>query len=272
VHADPGQLEQVLMNLAVNARDAMPSGGTLRLSTEVVNVDAAMAQTREGLVPGQYAALVVADTGVGIEPAELQKIFEPFYSTKGPGKGTGLGLATVYGIVKQSGGHVYVDSTPGAGCRFTVLLPRVEEHEEPGADPAPHPAPPRGTEVVLLVEDEPVVRGAVRRQLERQGYAVLEASNGSEALALAIAHEQIDLVLTDVVMPELNGRALVERLAVLRPGLRSLYMSGYTDDEILRRGLMRPDTAYLEKPFTLGRLADAVRRALDEPRFARPGA
>jgi two-component system cell cycle sensor histidine kinase/response regulator CckA len=267
VHVDPGQLEQVLMNLAVNARDAMPSGGTLRLRSMNVAVDAAGARGREGLLPGEYAAIVVEDTGTGIDAKVLPQIFEPFYTTKEPGQGTGLGLATVYGIVKQSDGFVYVDSVPGKGSQFHVLLPRTEEAEE--AAPGLPTVLPRGNETILLVEDESVVRVAARRMLERQGYAILEASNGAEALRVAaeadVRGARIELVLTDVVMPEQGGRALGDRLAMHWPTLRVLYMSGYTDDEILRRGLMKPGAAFLEKPFTAEQLARAVRRALDTP-------
>jgi CheY-like chemotaxis protein len=266
VHADPGQLEQVLMNLAVNARDAMPDGGTLRLRTANLTLDATRARERPGLAAGQYAALIVEDTGTGIDPKVMPQIFEPFFTTKGPGQGTGLGLATVYGIVKQSGGNIYVDSTPGEGSRFTVLLPRTESAVADVAVAAP-PSLPRGSETILLVEDEAPLRAPLRRMLERQGYTVLEAASGLEALRLvsaAVTDEQrIDLVLTDVVMPDLSGRALGERLAAEWPELRVVYMSGYTDDEILRRGLTQSTAAFLEKPFTLERLAMVVREALD---------
>ncbi|HEX6533723.1 MAG TPA: PAS domain S-box protein [Gemmatimonadaceae bacterium] len=266
VLADPGQLEQVLVNLAVNARDAMPEGGTLRLRTEAVTVDERSVPERPGVVPGAYAALVVEDSGVGIEADALQKVFEPFYTTKGAGKGTGLGLATVYGIVRQSGGHVSAESTPGRGSRFTVLLPRVALAADAGTAASSAMVPPCGTETILLVEDDGSVRSAIRRQLERLGYTVREAANGRDALALAASPaERIDLVLTDVVMPELSGRALVERLAAHRPELRAVYMSGYTDDEIVRRGMAQPESVFLEKPFTFERLADVVRQALDAP-------
>jgi nitrogen-specific signal transduction histidine kinase/ActR/RegA family two-component response regulator len=263
VYADPGQLEQVLMNLAVNARDAMPEGGTLRLRSANVAIDAERERERSDLVAGHYAALVVEDTGVGIEPGELPRIFEPFYTTKGPGHGTGLGLATVYGIVKQSGGHIHVDSAPGRGSRFTVLLPR---REEPGADEATAmtEALPRGTERILVVEDEAPVRRTVCRMLERLGYGVLEAVHGAEAIGLiASSTERIDLVLTDVVMPELHGRALAEWVTESAPRLRVLYMSGYTDDGIVQRGLTRSEISLLQKPFTQGALARAVRECLD---------
>jgi CheY-like chemotaxis protein len=270
VYADPGQLEQVLMNLAVNGRDAMDRGGVLSLRTTNVDVVAATRE-RPGLVPGQYVALMVEDTGTGIEPAILPRLFEPFFTTKEPGKGTGLGLATVYGIVKQSGGFIYVDSTPGQGSRFVVYLPR---HQGSGnAEPTlAAPVLPRGMATILLVEDDAAVRPAVRRMLERQGYTVLDAADGADALQLAASAdargERIDLVLTDVVMPVQGGRVLGERLAMHWPGIRVLYMSGYTDDEILRRGLVVPGASFLEKPFTPMRLAEAVRHALNQPRRA----
>jgi two-component system, cell cycle sensor histidine kinase and response regulator CckA len=265
VFADPGQLEQVLMNLAVNARDAMPHGGTLRLRTAMMEIDDTGTRTCPGLVPGQYASMVVEDTGVGIASDVLPQIFEPFYTTKGLGKGTGLGLSTVYGIVKQSGGHIHVDSVPGKGSRFTVLLPR---HVRSSSDEEnmTEPVVPRGTERILVVEDEIPVRVAVRRMLERLGYRVREAGNGAEALGmLDTSIERIDLILTDVVMPDVDGRLLgecvVERSNAKAP--RVLYMSGYTDDDILRRGLAQPGIALLQKPFTLEALARAVREILD---------
>jgi PAS domain S-box-containing protein len=263
VFADPGQLEQVLMNLAVNARDAMPGGGTLRLRTAAVKIDAAGARAHPGLVPGQYTSLVVEDTGVGISPDVLPQIFEPFFTTKGTGMGTGLGLSTVYGIVRQSEGHIHVESAPGKGSRFTVLLPG---HVEAGGEASNTAVatPPRGSERILLVEDELPVRTAVRRMLERLGYKVLEAASGAEALGiLDTSLKRIDLVLTDVVMPDVDGRVLAECVAKgLRPP-HVLYMSGYTDDDILRRGLTFPGTALLQKPFTSEALAHAVREVLD---------
>ncbi|HEX6536094.1 MAG TPA: PAS domain S-box protein [Gemmatimonadaceae bacterium] len=263
VHADPGQLEQVILNLAVNARDAMPRGGTLRLRTTNVSVGPTAARVRPGLEVGEYVSLTVEDTGVGISPAVLPNIFEPFYTTKGTGKGTGLGLATAYGIVTQSDGYIFADSTPGEGSRFTVLLPRVAGAQPNDAGGPAASTSPGGTETILLVEDDTSVRTVVRRQLEQLGYRVRAARNGFEALEIAAAAERIDLVLTDVVMPELGGRELVDRLRARRPALRVVYMSGYTDDEILRRGVMQSGTAFLEKPFTQPGLASAIRHALD---------
>jgi two-component system cell cycle sensor histidine kinase/response regulator CckA len=265
VFADPGQLEQVLMNLAVNARDAMPAGGTLTLRTTAAIIDAAVARSHPGLTPGQYVSLEVEDTGLGIPPDVLPHIFEPFYTTKSAGKGTGLGLATVYGIVKQSEGYIYVESTPGKGSRFTMLLPR--HTETAGKEPTTAALPPRGTERILLVEDEPPVRATIRRMLERLGYRVIEAESGAEALgALDTYVQRIDLVLTDVVMPDVDGRLLVECIAKGIRAPRVLYMSGYMDDDILRRGLTLSGTVLLQKPFTLDALAHAVRRALDGQR------
>jgi PAS domain S-box-containing protein len=266
VSSDPGQLEQVLMNLAVNARDAMRGGGTLRLRTANCKLDQRGCHDRPGLTPGEYVAIVVEDTGTGIDPAVLPHIFEPFFTTKPVGHGTGLGLATVYGIVKQSGGFVYAESVLGEGSRFTVLLPRVRGVE--AATPASGKrALPGGTETILVVEDEAGVRSAVRRMLGLLGYTVFEAASASEALRLATdmtaRGAALDLVLTDVVMPGLNGRALGEQLAELRRDLKLLYMSGYTDDEILRRGLAHSGISLLEKPFTMEHLAEMVRRVLD---------
>jgi CheY-like chemotaxis protein len=258
VVADAGQLEQVLMNLAVNARDAMPNGSTLRLRTENVTV----APDALADVPaGAYTTLVVEDTGIGVAPEVRPHLFEPFFTTKPVGKGTGLGLATVHGIVEQSGGFVHVESAPGRGSRFTVLLPAAAT-SVPTCDAACAPASDaRGSrETILLVEDEEGVRTVVRRHLERQGYVVRVASTGAEALRLAEA--RVDLVITDLVMPEQSGRVLGERLAARWPHLPVLYMSGYTDDEIFRRGLGDARAAFLEKPFTAEQLARAVRQAL----------
>ena len=264
VHADPGQIEQVIMNLAVNARDAMPNGGTIRLRTAAVELDAAAAGARPGLAPGHYVSLVVEDTGTGIDAAALPRLFEPFFTTKAPGKGTGLGLATVHGIVEQSGGAIGVESTPGVVTRFTVLLPRRPEPAGASEPAPPAMTLPTGHETVLLVEDEAPVRAVVRRLLTRLGYTVREAATGREALQMvAECDEPIDLVLTDVVMPGQNGRVLAEQLAEQRPGLRVLFMSGYTDDEIVRRGLLQPGAALLAKPFTIEALATTVRTLLD---------
>jgi PAS domain S-box-containing protein len=263
VLADPGQLDRVLVNLAVNARDAMPQGGRLVLATSVVrrtDRDAAC----DALSPGLYVRLTVSDTGIGMDDATMARIFEPFYSTKEPGRGTGLGLSTIYGIVRQSGGAIRVASALGAGTTFTIDLPAAATRPARAQGPlAAADAVPPGNATILLVEDERAVRAAVRRFLLRAGYSVLEAAHGAEALDVALRHaERIDLVLTDVVMPEMSGRAFVERLAASHPEMRVLFMSGYTDDEILRRGLRADGTAFVEKPFTAERLLAAVRDAL----------
>jgi PAS domain S-box-containing protein len=268
VIADPGQLEQVLVNLAVNARDAMSSGGTLRLRTANVSV-AGPSADRPGLATGDYVTISVEDTGTGIQPTALSHLFEPFFTTKAVGEGPGLGLAMVYGIVKQSGGNVYADSTPGEGSCFTVYLPRAAEAA--ARDEATNAAnPPGGTEVILLVEDEAAVREVLGRMLRSFGYTVVQAGSVAEAMEVAeetyASGRRFDLVLTDVVMPGESGRALAERLAERWPELRVLYMSGYTDDEILRRGLLQSDTRFLQKPFTSDRLAEVVRSTLDERR------
>ena len=264
VRADPGQLEQVLVNLAVNARDAMPGGGTLALEASNIDLGADQALSHDGVPAGRYVRLEVRDTGCGITPADRERIFEPFFTTKPLGQGTGLGLPTVYGIVKQSGGHIWVESEVGRGSTFTILLPRIAEAGDPATAAAVAAPGPRGAETVLVAEDEDAVRRLARRILERQGYQVLEARDGRHAMELARRHAgPIDLLLTDMVMPEMNGRALAEQLCQLRPSLRVLYMSGYTDDDIVRRGMLGPGTGFLEKPFTPDMLARAIRGALD---------
>lgn len=264
--ADPGQLEQVIVNLAVNARDAMPNGGTLRLGTGNVTREWLAGAMYRGVEPDHHVALTFEDTGSGIDPAVLPKIFDPFVTTKGPGRGTGLGLSTVYGIVEQSGGHIFVDSTPGVGSRFTVLLPRAEQPPDTRAESSEATRVPRGRESILLVEDDDAVREVVRRMLEVQGYEVTEASTGADAAAALDARNgRVDLLLLDVVMPGQDGRAIAEEIAARWPGIRVMFMSGYTDDEILRRGLMEPGIAFLAKPFTSEHLARAVREALEGP-------
>ena len=265
VNADPGQLEQVLLNLAVNARDAMPTGGRLSIETARLTLHEEHVERRHRLPPGDYACLVVADTGVGMDEATQAHLFEPFFTTKEVGKGTGLGLATVYGIVKQSGGYIWVYSEPGRGTTIKVYLPRV-----PGAADAPSPAPPPkevrgGHETVLLVEDAAPVRALARRSLEACGYRVLDAPDGPAALKLSAQHgDSIDLLVTDVVMPGMSGRELAERLARERPRTKVLYTSGYTDDAMVRQGVLTAGVAFLQKPFVPDSLARKVREVLDD--------
>jgi two-component system, cell cycle sensor histidine kinase and response regulator CckA len=257
VEADPGQLEQVVVNLIVNARDAMPEGGTLTI--ELANAD--VTDGADGALPGRYVRIVVSDTGLGLDPGVREHLFEPFFTTKEQGKGTGLGLATTYGIVEQSGGFIRVESEPGRGTRFEVYLPASAE--------TPAESPPvvateagGGRETVLLVEDEQIVREVVRQMLERQGYEVLVAADGEEALALAGRYEgRIDVLATDVVMPRMGGGELADRLLPQRPELRVLFMSGYTEDPTVWDGL-EERKAFLQKPFSAGDLGTALRGLL----------
>ena len=263
--ADPGQLEQVLMNLVVNARDAMPRGGRVTLETSNAEMDDAYVRDHLGARPGRYVTLAVCDTGLGMDAETQKHIFEPFFTTKEKGKGTGLGLATVYGIVKQSEGYIWVDSAPGAGTTVRVYLPWVEAEPVPEPKPpvAPEQMPARGTETVLLVEDEDMVRRMTREVLEGAGYRVLEASSGFEALRVSAGHGgRLDLLLTDVVMPGMSGRELAERLAPVRPGMKVLYMSGHTDDAIFHHGVTQAGTGFLQKPFTPDALERRVRDLL----------
>jgi signal transduction histidine kinase len=263
--ADPGQIELVLMNLVVNARDAMPNGGRLTIATSNREVAGESGARPNGVRAGSYVALEVSDTGVGIDAANHDRVFEPFFTTKEPRKGTGLGLSTVYGIVQQSGGYITLVSAPGRGATFTVLLPRHLGNEPPAASTVNRRRLPGGTETLLLVEDEAAVRSSARRLLERQGYTVLEARHGADALRLVEeSGRPIDLVVTDLVMPEMGGKELAERLRVHRPGLKVLFMSGYTEKAITADGVMPPKTGFVEKPFTVEQLMRRLRELLDE--------
>jgi CheY-like chemotaxis protein len=266
IKADRGQLEQVIMNLVINARDAMQStGGRLRIETSSVDLDAAEAERNPDLVPGSYVLLVVADNGAGMEPAVRARIFEPFFTTKGRDQGTGLGLATVFGIVRQSGGHIAVESEPGAGTTFRLYFRR-----ESGAVLGPtvaHRSTPslRGSETVLLVEDDASVRSLARIVLSRSGYNVLEAASPGEALLIVEQfHGEIHLLLTDVVMPRLSGVQLVERLEGQRPDMKVLYMSGYTDSAIVHAGVLGAGVNFLQKPITPELLLQRVREVLND--------
>jgi signal transduction histidine kinase/CheY-like chemotaxis protein len=263
VRADPNQIEQVIVNLAVNARDAMEAGGKLTIETANVELDDAFAQAHLGAVPGSYAMLAVTDTGHGMDATVRAHLFEPFFTTKEVGKGTGLGLATVYGIVKQSGGYISVYSETGRGSSFKVYLPRIETAADHSATPS-RGGPARGSETVLVVEDEPAVLSLSCRALEAQGYVVLRATDAETAQRIVERHGgTIHLLLTDVVMPGLSGRELADRLTVKRPGIRVLYMSGYPGDAVVQHGALPSGTAFLQKPFSPDGLARKVRDVLD---------
>ncbi len=264
VRADPGQIEQVILNLAINARDAMPGGGTLTIETANIELDEAYALDHPDSRAGPHVMLAVSDTGCGMDAETRAHVFEPFFTTKDQGKGTGLGLATVYGIVKQSGAHITFYSEPGHGTTFKIYLPRVDAPAEALEPARPPAAPPRGTETVLLVEDEELVRAPVGEMLRMSGYAVLEACNGSEALALCDLHGgPIHLVVTDMVMPGMSGVDLVRRLAPLRPETKVLYMSGYAEHAMLEGGVLNSGAAFVQKPVSLDLLLCKVREVLD---------
>ena len=263
VKADPGQIEQVIMNLAVNARDAMPDGGKLTIETSNVELGDTSILEHRPASPGPYVLLSVRDAGTGMDESTKANLFEPFFTTKETGRGTGLGLATVYGIVKQSGGFISVDSELGVGTTFKIYLPRVDE--APSDLPGRSPEAFHGTETVLLAEDSAGVRAVAREVLKRNGYAVIQASDGQAALDLAATHSgPIHLLVTDVIMPEMSGRQLADRLREVRPELKVLFVSGYTDDAIIRHGMLEPGIAFLQKPFTPEALARKVRAVLDE--------
>jgi nitrogen-specific signal transduction histidine kinase len=251
VKVDPGQIEQVILNMAVNAKDAMLNGGKLTIETANTELDEAYARSHLAVAPGRYVMLSVSDTGVGMSPEVKERIFEPFYTTKEKGKGTGLGLSTVYGIVKQSGGNIWVYSELGQGTTFKIYLPREEEPLEEIREKVVKEELPRGSETVLVVEDEEELRKLAVRFLQKQGYKVLEASHGDEALFISKKYEEsIHLLITDVVMPGMSGRDLSERLTSLRPEIKTLYMSGHTHSAIIHHGVLEPGVNLLQKPFT----------------------
>jgi CheY-like chemotaxis protein len=265
IKADAGQIDQVLMNLAANARDAMPRGGKLTIETANVGLDAEYASAHPEVRPGPYILLAVSDDGFGIDSATLSHLFEPFFTTKGLARGTGLGLATVYGIVKDSGGHLSVYSEVGSGTSFKVYFPRVDEEVALTDTPKPEAADTKdGKETVLLVEDEEDVRTFTRHLLHSFGYRVLDASDGVEAMRVSEQHrEPIPLLISDVIMPRMGGRQLAENLKSVRPDLKVLFISGYTDDAIVRHGVLQSDVAFLQKPFTPTALASKVREVLE---------
>ena len=275
VRADAGQIEQVIMNLAVNARDAMPSGGKLTIETSNVTLDEDYARFHAPLRPGDYVMIAISDTGAGMDTETQSHIFEPFFTTKGT-KGTGLGLSTVYGIVKQSGGYIWVYSEVGRGTTFKIYLPRVASIGEMAAEtaagkpwrrlaaPIDNRKVEPGTETILLVEDEANLRYLARQYLEKQGYKVIEAADGAVAMQIAVAHEKvIHLLLTDVIMPGMNGRELAQRIAEIRPNVKILYMSGYTENVIGHNGMLDAGIRLLQKPFNLRDLKSMVREVLD---------
>ncbi|HEY2030247.1 MAG TPA: response regulator [Myxococcales bacterium] len=268
VNVDPAQMEQVIVNLAVNARDAMPRGGKLSIEVQHATLDATYQSAHTEVQPGAYVMLAVSDTGIGMDPATQARIFEPFFTTKEVGKGTGLGLSTVFGIVRQSGGHVWVYSEPGRGSSFKIYLPSAFAEPESAALPPDPPVELRGSETVLLVEDEEQVRNLARNILARAGYTVIEAANGAEALQRA-DRPSIHLLLTDMVMPRMGGAHLASRLAAERPELRVVYMSGYTDTSATEHGLPQ-GAAFVQKPFTPEALLRKVRSALAAPPMPQP--
>jgi CheY-like chemotaxis protein len=266
VRADRGQLEQVVLNLVVNARDAMPQGGKVTIEVHHAVLDETYAAQHPTVRPGPYVLLTVTDTGRGMDAETLQHVFEPFFTTKERGKGTGLGLATVYGIVEQSGGHVIAYSEPGVGSTFKVYLPPADVAAIELDDPVVPGPTPGGHETILFVEDEDAVRATAREVLESSGYHVIEARDGVEALELASQHPgEIQLLVSDVVMPRMGGGELAQKLTAARPGVRILYISGYPDDALVRHGVVEHGSMLLQKPFALADFARKVREVLDTP-------
>jgi CheY-like chemotaxis protein len=264
VKADPGQIEQAILNLVVNARDAMPSGGKLTIETANMELDQEYSNTHLDMKPGRYVVLSVNDTGVGMVPEVREHIFEPFFTTKEKGKGTGLGLSTVYGVVKQSGGNIWVYSEPEHGTTFKVYLPQVDEPLEEARKKVGREKLPGGSETILVVEDEEEVRKLAVAILKKQGYRILEAAHGGDAFLICEqGKERIHLLLTDIVMPEMNGPELARRLRYFDPEMRVLFMSGYTDGAILQHGMLEKEMFFLQKPFSVEGLVGKVREVLD---------
>jgi two-component system, cell cycle sensor histidine kinase and response regulator CckA len=266
IRADIGQMEQMILNLLVNSRDAMPQGGTVTVKTQNVYLDEEHARQYIDITPGNYIMLSVADSGAGMDEETQKHIFEPFFTTKPTGMGTGLGLSTVYGVVKQSGGHVTVWSKIGQGTDFTIYLPQIDSEPDPIPQPVAPSELPTGTETVLVVDDDENIRTLVSETLEECGYTVLRAQHGGEALLICQKHRgEIHLMLSDVVMPQIGGRVLAEKLVLLYPNIKMLFMSGYTDDILVRHIVLDANPLFLEKPFTMQALACKVREVLDSP-------
>ena len=264
VKADPGQIEQIILNLAINARDAMPKGGRLTIETNNASLDDQYANQHTDVRPGAYVMLAVSDTGIGMDKETQSRIFEPFFTTKEQGKGTGLGLATVYGIVKQSEGHIWVYSEPGRGTTFKVYLPRVEAPAEIRPRSLDRSEPAIGSETVLVVEDDPAARRLVRQVMSSAGYIVMECKDADQALSMSSSYSgTIHLMITDVIMPGASGRELAQKITALRTGIRVLFMSGYTDNAIVHHGVLDEDVAFIEKPFTPAKLLRKARDVLD---------
>jgi CheY-like chemotaxis protein len=263
VSLDPSQVDQVVANLAVNARDAMPKGGHLTVETSNATLDEAYCQTQPDARPGDFLLLAVSDTGCGMDAQTLERAFEPFFTTKPEGKGTGLGLATVYGIARQNGGSVRIYSEVGRGTTVRLYLPRLVGTEAPSPAAPAAAAPERGSETILLVEDEGQLRELAQEILEELGYHVIAAASPGEAISVCEKHEgRIDLLMTDVVMPVMNGRELAQRIRALKPEAKVLFTSGYTADAIAHHGVLEPGVVFLEKPFSIGTVAHKVRAAL----------